>query len=540
MSPFQYPDKSLIHLLRKSMKSLLIAVPLLASISVHASEFSEYCSSKDEKLAKTIEVLKAKLGESDCKKLEEKMALTKDLNLMNSGIQDIRPLNAAKGLISLKLGYDENYDGDVSKAPKVTNYNELETTRVQKLDLRNSGLTDDQMRLFHFSSNLLEVDLSGNNIKSFPKVGGLFANISSLKYDCITGYSNKKPVPCEKSEFDGDLKILRSSQFAKEISLKQPGVKFSNCEITKRAGKNLCDEVLSLNAEAVAKAFNNNLSGVTLCDPENSVLAQVDDGNGGKKIVRTAQNTWSDFKKDGDGYSSFFSAYHRNSLTGEVKSNKMYLKIVPDASENFHPITGQKKVQLQLSYDGGSGTPAAKYDIQINAKGEIDIFETSGRMFQYKRGKENVVEGAMYSPTNIKVSKTDGKTSYTIDNVLYRFTQEQIAKIEKETDKKFFTDKFNEKTEEFEGVTYTADEVNALGVTPVIKSGLNWSNCPAVTTEEILNFGKASIESHNKDVKGKEKKSNSFKRSSRESLKGKKEKAEKKTKKDTVEKAKAQ
>lgn len=279
----------------------------------------------------------------------------------------------------------------------------------------------------------------------------------------------------------------------------------------------------SNDVHAIAKGFNKNLSGVTLCDPKGSVLAEVDDGQGGKKLVRTAQNTWSDFKPDGNGYASYFTAFHRNSKTGEVRPSKMMLRLVPEGSENIDPVSGKKKVQLQLSYEGASDI-AAKYDASIDDQGGLDIFETSSKINQFKRGKEHVDKGAMSYATNIKVSQANGKTNYVIDEVLYHFNTEQVTKVEKELGKKLFTDVYNEKKEEFEGLSFTSDEMKKLaetaGIKPDIKTGVNWSNCPAVTEAEALNFAKNTVEKHNKSLKSK--KANNFKSSGRKSVKGEK------------------
>lgn len=267
----------------------------------------------------------------------------------------------------------------------------------------------------------------------------------------------------------------------------------------------LCDEQRSLDLDAIAKAFNTNLSGVTLCDPKESVIAQVDDGKGGKKLVRTAQNTWTDFKKVGDDYQASFSAFHRNSKTGEVKPSKMYIKLVAGASENKFPLTGKNKAQLQLFMDGNFGTAAGKYDLQLDANGAIDILETSSKMAQFKRGKENLDKGAFYMPTNIKVSKSNGKASYVIDSIRFDFNKEQMEKIEKETGNKFFTENFNDKINEYEGVPYSIDEVRKMadhaGIKEEVENGLTWSNCPEVTEEEALKFNTDSIQQNNRAVK---------------------------------------
>ena len=298
----------------------------------------------------------------------------------------------------------------------------------------------------------------------------------------------------------------------------------------------------SVDADAIAKAFNSNLSGVTLCDPKANVIAEVDDGQGGKKLVRTAQNTWADFKPEGKGYSSSFTAFHRNSKTGEVKPNKMILKLVPEGSENIDPVSGKKKVQLQLFMNGALDNAAAKYDVSVNEKGDIDILETSSKFFQFKRGKENLDKGAMSYATNIKVSKTNGKTNYVMDELSYVFTNDQVKKAEEATGKKFFTDTFNEKTEEFNGFAYNADDfkkiADSAGVKAEVKTGTNWSNCPDITEEDALKFAKGSVEKHN--LKLKSKKGNTFKSSERKSLKGEKQEVKSEEKKATSIKAKVQ
>lgn len=313
-----------------------------------------------------------------------------------------------------------------------------------------------------------------------------------------------------------------------------------NCD---SADTKLCDEQRSLNLDAIAKAFNTNLSGVTLCDPKESVIAQVDDGKGGKKLVRTAQNTWTEFKKVGDDYQASFSAFHRNSKTGEVKPSKMYIKLVAGASENKFPLTGKNKAQLQLFMDGHYGTASGKYDLQLDSNGNIDILETSSKMFQAKRGKENLDKGAVFMPTNIKVSKSNGKTSYVIDSIRFDFTKEQMDQIEKETGKKFFTGNFNEKINEYEGVPYSIDEVRKLAdhasIKEEVENGLTWSNCPEVTEEEAIKFNSNAVKEHNSAVRNSSK-GNTLKDSARKLGKEIKQSASKAVKKAKNSKVKEQ
>lgn len=295
------------------------------------------------------------------------------------------------------------------------------------------------------------------------------------------------------------------------------------------------NEAKAQDIDSVARSFNEAFKGgVTLCgkDPKDSVIVEVDDGKGGKKLIRVAQNTWNEFAKDGDQYSSHFSALHRDSKTGEVKPRKMNLKLFTNELN---------QVQLDLYMDGVN-TPAANYDLIINAAGEIEIIQLTSKMVQLKTGKDKVNEGAFISPSRIKVSKVGATTNYIMDGVRYDFTKAEMDLIKKETGKGFFTDNFNEKSGEYEGVPYTISEVRALAekykTETTVTDGLHWANCAEVTSEEAALFALNKVQS-GKNLKVRNSKAGrTLKNAGRHSVNEKSSK-DKKVEKDSAQSAKS-
>lgn len=490
------------------MRVYLVPALLFLSTQSHA-KFLEYCSSTEPGLKKTIDILKIKLEESDCAKLAVKIKKVKQLDLMNSEITDIRPLNSIEKLEVLKLGYDENYVGDLKTAPKVQGFKSAKLSWIRDLDVRNQDLKSDDLRAIAISNNLVKLNLSGNNnLISLNYIQDL-PNLGEFKFDCIDGYKEGAPIQCEKSNFDGDLTFLESKQWIKQFSLTQPGVTFSSCPsdyfFEYDVMKNFCAEVGKSDLEGIASAFNDRFkNGVTLCDPKKKegessghVVAEVPGPNGTKEFMKVPNQTWSKFTKEGNTYVSQFEAVRRTD-SGQIRKEKILLKIQPDGEQN--KLTRKKNVRINLYFpDKPEGPAFASYDIVRGPERSILLTETMSQMYQLKLEKENVKDGAIFAP-NVIIFKPDWPTGvqYNIDSQNYLFGPDLTEKFEEIAGRPLFTDTYNEANQQYNGNLFTTDEISSiatkLGIRPVVENNQNWRRCSPPSAEEIMKLNEEKLE----------------------------------------------
>lgn len=215
-------------------------------------------------------------------------------------------------------------------------------------------------------------------------------------------------------------------------------------------------------------------------------IAEVTKLDGKKEVLRVPQNVLGKLKKVGDTYVADFYSYRWDAKSGKSRTEVSYLKLEKnsDGTPRFNMYDKNQNLQ-------------GEHAINTLEDGSVEFIAGDSAIIQTSDGLENANKDALFYLYAIRAKKEANVISYSVDDIDYVIPADVREKVEKDLNKKFFTDKLNPNGTAYVGNSFSVEEIKKIAekynIKPKNGGAKPWTNCPPPTEEELLAYNKKNL-----------------------------------------------